>query len=372
MSFAKDIWNFIRRLSPFKLFLLILSPFTLSIFIHLTILILFSYITWYIPMQKKAEEGHVATIVLEEGKSDRFSFHTKKNLDQFKINNHMAYPLPQIEYRPVLPEIKFYPEPTIREELDLIGVETMDRKWLNPATDRQILYTGEEKLFGSFTRHIQLLREGGLDIVFIFDSTSSMAEFLRKVKIKIVNLVATFKNLVPTARIGLVTYRDVGEDFVTRKHSLTHGTKSLQIFLRDIDPVGGGDREEAVDEALRVAIEELNWKKYAKKIILLIGDAPPHKKDMPKTRKLIEKFRKKMGGMVATLDTSYKPFKIKTSGDNLDREQEKVMDEFKLFAEIGGGESARLIDEEKVIRQMVVLVFGTRWEVCLDEFLKNL
>jgi hypothetical protein len=49
-----------------------------------------------------------------------------------------------------------------------------------------------------------------------------------------------------------------------------------------------------------------------------------------------------------------------------------VLDEFKLFADLGGGESARLIDEEKVIKQMVILVFGSRWEVCLDEFMKNL
>jgi len=317
-------------------------------------------------VQKKAEEP-AATIVLEEGKSDRFSFQTKNHLDQIKVNNHMAYPLPQADYHPVLPDVKFYPEPTILEELDLIGVETIDRMWLNTATDRQLLYTSEEKLAGSFSRHIQVLREGGLDVVFVFDSTSSMAEFLRQVKIKIANLIATFKKLVPTARIGLVTYRDLSDNFVTKIHQLTHGIKSLQIFLRDIDPVGGGDREEAVDEALRVAIDDLNWKKRSKKIILLIGDAPPHKKDIPKTRKLIKKFRKKMGGMVATLDTSRPSLKPIAGG-----EQEKVMDEFKLFAEIGGGESARLIDEEKVIRQMVVLVFGTRWEVCLDEFLKNL
>ena len=50
-----------------------------------------------------------------------------------------------------------------------------------------------------------------------------------------------------------------------------------------------------------------------------------------------------------------------------------TMDEvMKLIAEEGGGESARLMDEEKVIRQMVVLVFGTRWEMFLDEFMKNL
>jgi len=366
MRFAENAWNFIRHLSPFKFFLLITSPFTLSFFIHVILLTLSVYTTWYIPIQKKEEEP-AATILLEEGKSDRFSFQTKNYLDHFKINNHMTYPLSQAEYRPVLPDVKFYPEPTIREELDLIGVETIDHKWLNTATDRQLLYTGEEKLAGSFSRHIQILREGGLDVVFVFDSTSSMAEFLKQAKIKIANLIATFKKLVPTARIGLITYRDVGDDFVTKIHQLTHGTKSLQLFLRDIDPVGGGDREEAVDEALRVAIDELNWKRHSKKIILLIGDAPPHQKDIPKTRKLIEKFRKKMGGMVATLDTSRPSLKPITGGW-----QKKVMEEFKLFAEIGGGESAPLIDEEKVIRQMVMLVFGTRWEVCLDEFLKNL
>jgi len=362
MRFAEKAWNFCRRC----------SPFTLSFLIHALILILFTYITWYVPMRKKAEEDLAATIVLYGKKDDRLRFQDRYRLDRFKVDDHMVYPLPEIEYRPVLPEVKFYPEPKSREEIDFISVETMDRKWLTPSTGRQPLYTGEEKLAGSFTRHIQVLREGGLDVVFVFDSTGSMAEFLRQVKIKIANLVATFKKLVPTARIGLITYRDVGDDFVTRVHHLTHGTRSLQNFLRETEPVGGGDREEAVDEALRVAIDDLNWRKKSKKIILLIGDAPPHKKDIAKTEKLIKKFRKKMHGVVAALDTSHRSFKPIERGDVDGVVQKEVMEEFKLFAEIGGGESARLIDEEKVIRQMVVLVFGTRWEVCLDELLKNL
>lgn len=367
MKFLDDLWNSTKHLSPFRLFLLITSPFSLSLAIHLILLMFSAYATWYIPRQMARDEAPAATILIEEGKSDRFSFQTESNLSEFKVDNHMAYPLPQVEYQPVLPDVKFYPEPTIREDIDLIGVETVDRSWLDTVTDQKIIYTGDEKLTGSFSRHIQLLRGGGLDVVFVFDSTSSMAEFLKQVKIKIENLVVTFKKLVPTARIGLVTYRDVGDDFVTKTHQLTYGTKSLKLFLREIDPVGGGDREEAVDEALRVAIEELNWRKRAKKIILLIGDAPPHSQDMLKTRRLIERFRQKMGGMVATLDTS-RPTMIPQPGEV----EKTVMEEFKLISEIGGGESARLVDEEKVIRQMVVLVFGTRYESCLDEFLKNL
>lgn len=347
------------------------SPFTISFLIHIILLMLFTFLTWYVPVRIN-DVNLAATIVLRGKTDDRLRFQGSNDLDRFKVKDHMVYPLPEIEYRPVLPELNFYPEPKIREEINLIGVEALDHKWLNPATGRQPLYTGEEKLTGSFSRHIQVLREGGLDVVFVFDSTSSMAQFLRQVKIKIANLVATFKQLVPTSRIGMVTYRDRGDDFVTRVQPLTHGTRSLQNFLKDIDPIGGGDWEEAVDEALRVAIEDLNWKEKSKKLILLIGDAPPHQKDMPQTRKLIEKFRKKRHGVVAVLDTSYQSVRPAAGQPGSVGGQKQVLEEFRLIADLGGGESARLIDEEKVIRQMVVLVFGTRWEVCLDEFLKNL
>ena len=366
MGFTGNAREFFRRLSPFKLFLLITSPFAFSLLIHAIILILSAYTTWYVTTKNEIEEP-AATIVFDERTSDRFSFEDTNTLKQIKVNSSLAYTFPQVEYRPVVPDVTFYPEPTNLEELDLIGVETIDREWLNPVTDQKLIYSGEEKLAGSFSRHIQSLRKGGLDIVFVFDSTSSMAEFLKQVKTKITNLVITFKQLVPTARIGLITYRDKGDDFVTKKHPLTYGTKSLQLFLKDIEPVGGGDREEAVDEALRVAIEELEWREHAKKIILVIGDAPPHQEDMPTVKKLIGKFTAKMNGMVAALDTSRLAF-IPVG----DKVQQDVLDEFKLIAELGGGESARLIDEEKVIRQMVVLVFGTRWEVFLDEFMKNL
>jgi len=360
MHLIKNSWDYFRSR----------SPFTLSLLLHILALMLFAYINWYIPVEHIDNTPAVITL---HGKTDnRLKFQEDDLLDKFKVKDKMVYPLQEIDYRPVLPDISYYPEPKIREELNLIGIEAAEQEFLHPATGRQPLYTGEEKLAGSFTRHIKILREGGLDIVFVFDSTSSMASFLTQVKFKIANLIATFKKLVPTSRIGLVTYRDVGDDFVTKKHPLTHGNQSLQAFLSGIDPVGGGDWEEAVGEALRVAIEELNWKKKSKKIILLIGDAPPHKKDMPQTLQLIEKFRNNMSGTVSALDTSHEDTKIISEGSSFVVKTRVSLDDFMTLADAGGGECARLIDEEKVIRQMVVLVFGSRWEVCLDEFLKNL
>jgi hypothetical protein len=154
--------------------------------------------------------------------------------------------------------------------------------------------------------------------------------------------------------------------------------------LNQIKAEGGGDKEEAVEEALRIAVETMNWSTKSKKIILLIGDAPPRAENMADAVAQIEKFRNTMDGRLATLDTSIQEYdydasptyfedgSVSESATLYAEKNLEVMDEFQIFAERGGGESARLADEERVVKQMLVLVFGARWEMYLDEFMKNL
>jgi hypothetical protein len=187
----------------------------------------------------------------------------------------------------------------------------------------------------------------------------------------------------------LIAYRDTDpeSDFVTRHHPLTYGTESLREFLSDIQPKGGGDREEAIERALAVAVQELKWNPKAKKFILLIGDAPPHREDMPEAVEWIETFRNQMGGKLAALDTrgpDYETWAVERTlvpSDSRDFASEdlsftadshSVMQEFQTLTEAGGGESARLTDDEKVVKDMLLLVFGARWERYLGEFTKNL
>jgi hypothetical protein len=79
-------------------------------------------------------------------------------------------------------------------------------------------------------------------------------------------------------RIGLVTYRDRGDEYVTKKFDLTGDIdtvfKNLQSFAAD----GGGDDPESVNEALHAAVTGLNWTadRNVLKIIFLVGDYPPH------------------------------------------------------------------------------------------------
>jgi len=329
-------------------------------------------VTWYAPEKKPPNINNAATIVLQGLKADQMRFQGTEKLDSFETQDNMVYPLDEIDYRPVLPEMEFLPEAHIKHPLDLVGIESTSSEWLETSSGRQPLYTGEEKLTGSFTRHIQVLREGGLDIVFVFDSTSSMAEVMRQVKYKIENLIYVFKQLVPTSRVGLVTYRDSDEAFLTRSHPLSFGTMSLNNFLRQIRAEGGGDYQEAIDEGLRVAIKKMNWRPKAKKIIVLIGDAPPHAETIQDCTQQVVAFRQQMNGMVSTLDTTIDTFKPSTQFAAEYNASDRVLPDFRLLADLGGGEAARLSDVELLIRQMVVMVFGSRWEVCLDEFMKNL
>jgi hypothetical protein len=383
--------SMLKRISPFYLLLLAASPILISLLIHTTGLILSRRVTWGFGENPSGRQVEPARIILEGQRDDGLEFQGTDPLDSFRTDEAMVYPLPEVEYRPIAPEPEFFPDAKVDEQLDIISLEAaaMDHPWVNPSTGRQPLYTGPERLVGSFSRHIHALREGGLDVVFVFDATASMTSFLIEVKRKISGLAGAFKKLVPTCRIGLIAYRDTDweSDFVTKVHPLTHGTTSLQEFLDDIRAKGGGDREEAIEEALGVAVQQMKWNPKSKKFILLIGDAPPHSEDMPEAMAWIKTFRNEMGGKLAVLDTrgpDYETMAVErtrvpsdfrdfaSEDTSFSATSRSVMQEFQALAEAGGGESARLTDDEKVVKDMLLLVFGARWKMYLGEFMRNL
>jgi uncharacterized protein YdeI (YjbR/CyaY-like superfamily) len=55
--------------------------------------------------------------------------------------------------------------------------------------------------------------------------------------------------------MGLVAYRDIGDDYVTRTFDLTTDIQDLYANLLELKARGGGDWPESVNEALDVADE---------------------------------------------------------------------------------------------------------------------
>jgi Mg-chelatase subunit ChlD len=119
-----------------------------------------------------------------------------------------------------------------------------------------------------------------IDVVFAIDSTGSMGDEIEVVKQNIRNIINDISQATPTpdVRYGIVTYRDHGDEYITRKWMLTRNVAQIVTALNSLVAGGGGDKEEAVAEALHVGLHEINWDQRASsKLVFLIGDAGPHR-----------------------------------------------------------------------------------------------
>jgi hypothetical protein len=119
-----------------------------------------------------------------------------------------------------------------------------------------------------------------VEVVFVLDTTGSMGGLLDGAKKKIWSIANQIAGGKPTPdlRIGLVGYRDKGDEYVTRVFDLTDDLDAMYANLTAFQPNGGGDAPENVRQAMHEAVTKIGWSKEpgAIKIIFLVGDAPPH------------------------------------------------------------------------------------------------
>jgi Mg-chelatase subunit ChlD len=117
-----------------------------------------------------------------------------------------------------------------------------------------------------------------IEVVFALDTTGSMGGLLQGAKQKIWGIASHIASGQPTpeVKIGLVAYRDRGDDYVTRDYDLTGDLDTVYAHLAQFQAGGGGDTPEHVNKALYDAVHKMHWSKDAMKMIFLVGDAPPH------------------------------------------------------------------------------------------------
>src|SRR5258705_2715496 len=119
-----------------------------------------------------------------------------------------------------------------------------------------------------------------IEVVFVLDTTGSMGPLIEGAKRKIWSIATTLIDCSPDAeiRMGLVAYRDIGDDYVTKTFDLTTDIQGLYADLLQLRARGGGDWPESVNEALLVGVSKMSWSRGrdSTRIIFLVGDAPPH------------------------------------------------------------------------------------------------
>ncbi len=208
-----------------------------------------------------------------------------------------------------------------------------------PQQAAQLMAGGED----DFGLLINRLRADGLDLVITFDSTGSMGGEIAQVKRQIERIGSALIQLIPKTRISICTYRDEGDEFVVRGLPLTNELDAVIRFLDTVAADGGGDEPEAVHAGLQWSIAENEFRRQARKIILLFGDAPPHQEHRTRCLQLASDFRRTGGVMSSVTCRNQLP-----------------LEAFAELAQLGGGEAFLTRDERQIVTQLVVLVFGSQ------------
>ena len=119
-----------------------------------------------------------------------------------------------------------------------------------------------------------------LEMVFVLDTTGSMGGLIDGAKQRIWGIINEVmqKPTKPRVRVGLVAYRDNGDEYVTKLLPITEDLDKAYTTLMDYQAGGGGDTPENVRKALAEGVRGAGWSKARRglaQIIFLVGDAPP-------------------------------------------------------------------------------------------------
>jgi hypothetical protein len=342
------------------------------------------------------------------GKGDFFStlvghgeldHQTERTDDSKSLQEEIARAVEQIQPLPVVPS-EVVPEldvegvqlATVTPKVNPIGTASSLRNLPPPSTGGGMavgpgtgmgggigggIGRGFGRGFGDF---VGLMQRWGFDVVFVIDGTNSMQFAIDAVKTRLRGLVGRIQAIVPNARVGFVIYKDKGDDFTVRMSSLSFHADKLQAFINSIQAGGGGDYEEAVYEGMRSAIDDLDWRKYAHRAIVLVPSSPPHKAEIGKLEDLVREFHAG-NGVLHVLDLSdmmHRNYEIEFHTRQYGKPPETIspLPDFlvsvqRFYAKLAdetGGETIALAEESDLTEDLMIAAFGPQWRKEVSRF----
>jgi hypothetical protein len=116
-----------------------------------------------------------------------------------------------------------------------------------------------------------------LDLMFVIDTTGSMADELTYLEAELADVVQRVKAIGIDLRLSVNFYRDEGDDYEVRSFPFTRNMSQVQSQLSDQSAGGGGDYPEALAAALDDAVNNHQWSENARaRLLFPLMDAPPH------------------------------------------------------------------------------------------------
>ncbi|KAN0037391.1 hypothetical protein ACTFIV_002737 [Dictyostelium citrinum] len=114
-----------------------------------------------------------------------------------------------------------------------------------------------------------------VEIVFCFDTTTSMNAVIVEVRKKLMETVTKLMKEIPLIRIGIMAMGDFCEERPLYILDLTTDVDKIVNFINGVKATSGGDEPECYEFALHKA-KFLSWSSHTSKALVMIGDSPPH------------------------------------------------------------------------------------------------
>ncbi|GAB6088726.1 vWA domain-containing protein [Spirochaeta dissipatitropha] len=114
-----------------------------------------------------------------------------------------------------------------------------------------------------------------LQLVIVLDTTQSMFPYMPELQGNLVSMLEKKMDGEQSREIGVVFFRDYMEEYLTRIFPFTKNMSDIQNYVNRAVARGGRDIPEAVYEGLYAGLSNYAWT-AEDRLIVLIGDAPPH------------------------------------------------------------------------------------------------
>ena len=209
--------------------------------------------------------------------------------------------------------------------------------------------------FAALQDYINTLGDRDIDLAICLDCTASMYGELAAAQGGIDDMMIFVGDMVKTLRVAMVAYRDRGDDFETKAGDFTSSIAEARRRLWLLDADGGGDTPEAVYSALKLAYTKLTWRYEHDKVLVLVGDAPPH---IGFGAKCVDMARR------AQEDAELTTHVIQTRGSK----KKEDIKHFPEIAEAGAGKCVDLEEDEALITEIIGLTLGGAFEEEFREF----
>ena len=144
--------------------------------------------------------------------------------------------------------------------------------------------TGPQDMVDRIVKILEKEKDNNVDIVVCLDVTGSMKPYFDAIRMALIPMLQEMTSEFESFRIGMVFYKDYYDDFLNKIFPFTTDFSRLQRDINTVRVGGGGDIPEAVFEALYAGATKFSWA-ADRRLMILIGDAPPHPSPRGKVNK---------------------------------------------------------------------------------------